>query len=405
MHPQQQHHVPFTNLHQPYYSEPNPFLFSFPLTSDSLIHPPGTDPLANSTPSSSAYASQITDSHNWIFKQAEPIRYDHAVGPSLETSVASSSFPSTWNGTWPHQFFTNDATVMLPNQTTVTKPIRCEVCKIDCNSKDVYEKHILGKKHKRNLQVQTNPTKTLLAGPSHASVQSHTNKGKVSVGAVGKELKSKEQELLNGGATTDSGKVCTLCNVVCTSQDVYNKHLAGKKHAAQVGLMSSDGVGPYIASFKRQGVGPWKIAPKKIKVDQSAWCDVCKIKCNSRDMYFVHLTGKKHLKNLEKQSKPKIEAGVGTATANASDQATNLIIGPQEKPGTDKPKSQKAQEMDIELKKQKVVEGGAAAAAVRICTVCNVVCNSQTVFDAHLSGHKHIAMMKKQAESIGAATA
>ncbi|TKY73333.1 zinc finger RNA-binding protein [Spatholobus suberectus] len=401
MNPHQQHHVPITNLLQHYYSA-NPISFSFPLTSDSAIHPPGTDPLANSTTPYS-YGAQTTDSQTWIVKHADPIRYDHAVGPSLETSAASASFPSTWNGTWSHQFFTNEATVMLPDQTKVTKPLRCEVCKIDCNSKDVYEKHVSGKKHKRNLQVQANPTNTFLAGPSHTSVQTNSNiQGKVTVAAVVKDIKSKEQKVLNGGATTNSVKVCETCNVVCTSQDVYDKHLAGKKHAAQVGLMSNNGIGPYIAAFKRQGVGPWNKAPKKIKVDQSAWCEVCKIKCNSKDMYITHLSGKKHLKNLEKQSKPKIDASTDTATANTSQQPANPIIGPQEKPGTEKPKSKKAPEMDIETKKCKIVQGGAAATAVRICNLCNVVCNSQTVFDTHLVGHKHTAMVKKQAESVGA---
>lgn len=174
--------------------------------------------------------------------------------------------------------------------------------------------------------------------------------------------------------------------------------------------MSNNGIGPYVAAFKRHGIGPWNKAPKKIKVAQSAWCEVCEINCNSRDVYIVHLSGKKHLKNLEKLSKPKIDAGAGAAAGaaairgNALQCTTNPIIGPQEKPGTDKPKSQKAPEMGIEAKKLKVVEGGASAAAVRLCTLCNVVCNSQTALNAHLAGHKHAAALKKQAESGGETT-
>ncbi|XP_020581434.1 zinc finger protein 346-like isoform X2 [Phalaenopsis equestris] len=45
--------------------------------------------------------------------------------------------------------------------------------------------------------------------------------------------------------------------------------------------------------------------------------------------------------------------------------------------------------LDLEEKKQKVIEGGVSADAVRVCTVCNVVCNSAKVFAAHLSGEKH----------------
>lgn len=58
-----------------------------------------------------------------------------------------------------------------------------------------------------------------------------------------------------------------------------------------------------------------------------------------------------------------------------------------------------AQEESLDLKKQKIVEGGTAAGAVRACTICNVVCNSQTVFIYHLSGQKHAQMVKKLGES------
>ena len=162
-----------------------------------------------------------------------------AVGSSShETSTVSSSLPSLWNGTWSHQFVTNGATAMLPNQTKVMKSMRCEVCKIDCNSNDVYEKHISGKKHKKNLQIQANPTNTILSGPSQANVQSQTSsiQGIVLTGGavLGNELESKKRKVSNGGAPVDSVKVCTVCNVVCNSQEVFSKHLAGKKHAAQV---------------------------------------------------------------------------------------------------------------------------------------------------------------------------
>ncbi|CAL0327698.1 unnamed protein product [Lupinus luteus] len=387
MYPQQHHYVPFPNLHQSSYSSYSP------------LHPPGTThPLGNSLfnlsnpphpppPPSSAYDSQTMLSQNWIVQQSDPSGYGLAIGSSYETSAVSASLPVTSNHTWSHQAYANYTTIMTPNQSNVTNTMRCEVCKIDCNSRDVYEKHISGKKHKRTLQVQS---------------QISSTQGQVSTGAVEKEMESQKREVSNGSATIDSVKICTVCNIVCNSQEVLNKHLAGKKHCGQVGLMSNNGIGPYIAAFKRNGIGPWKKAPKKIKVAQSAWCAVCKINCNSRDVYIVHLSGRKHLKNLEKLSKPKIDAGA--MAGNALQSAANSIIGPQEKTGTDKPKSHKEAEMDIEAKKRKVVEGGASAAAVRLCTLCNVVCNSETVFNTHLTGQKHAAAMKKQAQSTGSTT-
>ncbi|CAJ2639293.1 unnamed protein product [Trifolium pratense] len=307
MYPQQQYQVPPFNLQQqqqqPYYS--------------SSLYPPGTDPVANSTSFSapaSVYASQTTDYPNWIGPQSEHIVYDPAVGSSYEASAASASLPPAY-ATWSYPIYGNDTTTVLPNQTKVSKALRCEVCKIDLNSKDSYEKHIAGKKHKKNLQVR---------------------------------------------------------------------------------LLSNNGIGPSSAEFKRSSIGPLQKAAKKIKVAQSAWCEVCKITCNSMDIYITHLAGKKHLKNLEKLSNPKTDAGIGATTTST---AANTLIGPQEKPDTDKPN--KAPELDIETKKRKVVEGGAAVNHIKMCTLCNVVCNSQIVFDSHLVGQKHAAMAKKAGSSTG----
>lgn len=127
-----------------------------------------------------------------------------AVGSSYETSA-----PSAWNATWPHQVYGNETTTMLPNQTKFTHALRCEVCKLDVNSRDSYEKHIAGKKHKKNLR----------SGISSFQVQAL-------IGPVVKQPETKNQVV--------QSKVCTTCNVLCTSHDTYIKHIAGKKHAAQV---------------------------------------------------------------------------------------------------------------------------------------------------------------------------
>ncbi|KAF7803056.1 zinc finger RNA-binding protein-like [Senna tora] len=148
--------------------------------------------------------------------------------------------------------------------------------------------------------------------------------------------------------------------------------------------------------------GAWKKYPKKVKakIVQSAYCEVCKVDCTSKDVLDQHKLGKKHKKNLEKLREALKPPPVPPPVSS------NPVIGPQ--PQAEKGKSggksknkskRKAKETpeDLERKKKKVLEGGAAAEAVKICGVCNVICNSETVYSFHLAGQKHIAMLKKQA--------
>ncbi|KAF3968225.1 hypothetical protein CMV_007864 [Castanea mollissima] len=409
----QLYHYPLPQPSFSHLTNPNLFL-SFPQpvlpsASDSLLHPPGTDPFANSGLYPSTHVGpgshvQFPEdpnaaSKNWVYKQAEPIRYDSVPASNSlhENSIASTSSNSLWNNYWTNQHLTNDATKIVPEQTKFVQSMRCEVCKIDCNSREVYEKHMRGKKHLRNLQAQV----------PRSSIDGQVKFG-ASGGAAGKDLGTKKRKLLNGDAAADSVRVCTICNVTCNSQEVFNKHLAGKRHASQAGLIALNGVGPYIAAVKSQISSTWKKFPVKNKVVQSAWCSVCKINCNSNDVYIKHLSGKKHQKNMEKQSKSKNE--VSAPASNALPAPTNPIIGPVENPDANKGKTvaknssnkvaeSQAPREDLETKKRKVLECGAAAGAVRTCTICNLVCNSQSVFNSHLAGQKHAAMVKKQAEA------
>ncbi|KAJ6369892.1 hypothetical protein OIU76_028197 [Salix suchowensis] len=99
-----------------------------------------------------------------------------------------------------------------------------------------------------------------------------------------------------------------------------------------------------------------KTQQKKMKVVQSAYCEVCRVDCNSKDVLDQHKLGKKHKKNLE-----KLQAATA-AGCSVSAGSSNPAIGPLENP-------------------------------------------CETVFSSHLAGQKHAAMMKKLAAGIRMATA
>lgn len=143
----------------------------------------------------------------------------------FQGSLPSTSLNSSGDSYATSQPLVNNVTQSIPTQSKVIQPVRCVVCNIDCNSKDVFQKHISGKKHLRNLQNQHNPSTATLK-------RSCNTINKVSLPS--QELEMKRQKLLNGGAAVDSVRVCTVCNIACNGQEAFNDHLSGKKHAAQV---------------------------------------------------------------------------------------------------------------------------------------------------------------------------
>ncbi|KDP27219.1 hypothetical protein JCGZ_19918 [Jatropha curcas] len=153
-----------------------------------------------------------------------------------------------------------------------------------------------------------------------------------------------------------------------------------------------------------QANGTWKRREKKTKVVQSAYCEVCQVDCNSKEVLDRHKLGKKHKKNLEKLQ----EAAAGPANSSVP---VNPFIGPQKEPDNVKTSNvQKGKKKvarpaeDLETKRRKIVQGGAAVEAIRICAICNVVCNSENVYNFHLSGRKHAIMLKKHGIRMVAAT-
>ncbi|XP_059670416.1 uncharacterized protein LOC132315967 [Cornus florida] len=143
--------------------------------------------------------------------------------------------------------------------------------------------------------------------------------------------------------------------------------------------------------------------PKNMNAVQSARCEVCKIECTSKDDLDHHISGKKHKKNLEMRNQG-IAPGP-TAPARRSKRVSGAqgnhpvkgkaIVGQKTKRTAD-------HRGDGETKRRKILKCGTPA--VKKCTICNVVCNSEIVFGHHMAGSKHAAMMKKHAAGSGLAT-
>lgn len=351
--------------------DPNTQFWYFPPpVSQSAVasdHPPGVDPYANSVSYALTHVGFQSQpplaedpnaaSQSWLVKQAEPISYEPSINPLNESLLVPTTANSLWNSNWTNQPLTYNSTAEnIPQQTNAAFPGTS-------NGID-------------NASLPSEPS----------SVGGQVINGSTGV-VASEELETKRRRVLDSGAAVGFVKICAMCNVTTNSPEVFKKHLAGKRHAAKANLMHRK-AGPYsAAAIQSKSIGIWKKDPNKVKLVQSVWCDFCKINCNSQDAYIKHIVGRKHQRNLDQLEKLK------NPTTNVPSAARNAQIGPMEKVSQSKAPSQE----DLETKKQKVINGGAAAREVRTCTVCNVVCNSQIAFSSHLSGQKHAAMMMKQA--------
>eukprot|EP00252_Welwitschia_mirabilis_P017078 TRINITY_DN3795_c0_g1_i1.p1 TRINITY_DN3795_c0_g1~~TRINITY_DN3795_c0_g1_i1.p1 ORF type:complete len:377 (-),score=72.84 TRINITY_DN3795_c0_g1_i1:148-1278(-) len=112
---------------------------------------------------------------------------------------------------------TSQETQVVPEKSS-GKPaelFRCDLCGIACNSDVILQKHFSGRKHKAKLQ-ETDP-----------------NLRKRKGSAVG-DINVKRQRVLDSGTPLSELKECTICKTVFNSQIVFNGHLSGKKHAANL---------------------------------------------------------------------------------------------------------------------------------------------------------------------------
>ncbi|KAI3707362.1 hypothetical protein L6452_25806 [Arctium lappa] len=157
-------------------------------------------------------------------------------------------------------------------QPNAQQPIRiawCELCRVDCTSKEILEQHKSGKRHKKNLhrlqdmkgayqpaaetQKDENPTNDI--GPEHeANKQTKvgtTDDNKVETAENdGQEKKPWLKRKMRGGGGRGAKRqrqgatgppkpkiviplMCDLCNVKCDTQEVFDRHVAGKKHVAK----------------------------------------------------------------------------------------------------------------------------------------------------------------------------
>ncbi|GAB2213117.1 hypothetical protein Droror1_Dr00021135 [Drosera rotundifolia] len=407
---------------------PNPYPFSYPHSTHHLTTTYEFDPYGNVSSyrrieidpvaQNGIYRDPFVGFGNgdWLVGESQPSGavqyYDSCRSLSME-APASSNYVKKRNQF--NQGFGKSSTSKIYTAMARSPSVRCELCNIDCPNIDIYTGHLLGKKHNKNLEAKYAPTDGQIQQASkRIDVRMTTLVGSngADEAAVdhGETLKRKSHKLVEGGASIDSVKICTVCNVVCNSEIVFADHLSGKKHAIQVAAIAS-----HPAT-----VDAYKIYPLEAKNSQTARCEIININCKNAEALNSNKLGKKHQKNVTKRrnlirkdnnnqeisEKPKNSEIV--TTASDSTMPINEVKKDTQPSNVKDTKLMRLKKRllkidtseDLETKRRKVVQGGVPEEAIRTCYVCNVVCNSEKVFSSHLAGQRHAAVVRqKQGES------
>ncbi|BAB10381.1 unnamed protein product [Arabidopsis thaliana] len=173
----------------------------------------------------------------------------------------------------------------------------------------------------------------------------------------------------SSGATGESATTCRICNVVCDSFEKFTAHLSDIRHISQAAI---------VESRRAQASVSAKPIHQAVLVEPLL-CKVCQISFTNNDTYKNHTYGKKHRNNLELQS----------------GKSKNILVGPAE------PSKEVLEKHN--MNKKVMIESRAQANAEFVCLMCNVVCQSQIVFNSHLRALDQalIVSTKLQEKGVG----
>lgn len=203
--------------------------------------------------------------------------------------------------------------------------------------------------------------------------------------------------------------------------------------------------------------------PAPVWPPRMAWCELCRVECNTPEILEQHKNGKKHKKNLKVQEELQRVMAAGHNVQSASSQVQPEVayqpketegfqlppegnlsmeavngkpeqqpqenlpsqaLGEENKAEPEHPKAEPARDSGesqgrVPKRKTSCGPGGRGGKKLRshdgrrkpteppkpkqiiplICELCNVTCESQVVFQSHLKGKKHLSNRKRFEES------
>ncbi|CAH1422437.1 unnamed protein product [Lactuca virosa] len=385
------------------FPNPNPVMRSFNIP-ESMIHPQGIHicSFLNPKPNADDKLKPMSplDVDPCAASRTDVITYtntsdltpsEHAGGSFTEPPMAPMASNSPANSeTGPPQIV-NDV-VETKIESGNSQSIRCEICKVSCNSEEMLREHKEGKKHLKNIQKLSVSSPIIQETPplvADATSDHETDK------------KKKKEDFLQNVPSVESLFTCTIPDLVCHDRNIDTEHLHGEKQETQVNngtLVQSSNNGTEKveeevckvtcnSEQKLQEHNPGKNHLKNLKdsekiqtppsttpiasmaktpvskhvekVEDSKevkfrWCEVCKIDYSS-DTFYRHLRGRNHKRNLQESKKM---TGLPSTHTDSGKLTKGEVVNPNEGSSTR-------------------------------CELCKVCCTSYDELNRHLSGKKH----------------
>lgn len=150
-------------------------------------------------------------------------------------------------------------------------PKRCEICKTTLQSKFEFDKHNIGKRHLKNLRKEEILKRHKGDGSQSADTNSTEDSKHISV-----NIKK-------------ARRVCTLCQVEFTSDQMEKDHMKGARH---------------ISNVKKAETGGVIKVSKKRPHNKLGKCFLCCVVYTSQIMMDNHIYGKRHTANCMKHNLP-----------------------------------------------------------------------------------------------------
>lgn len=277
-----------------------------------------------------------------------------------------------------------------------SKAVRCEVCNIECDTIEILELHKNGKKHQKNLK------KNAIGG--HVELASHSNavseapfwpslvEGNSTVQGImpAQPLPQYQAGLgiqgqSRAAAVPPKAVTCELCKVDCNTAEIFEKHKNGKKHQKNLKVYEE--------------LQKWKTV-SAVQVEQASTSELGqevpsqpeKIEQSQEETLLREVGNEESRVAVEKQKNEDVEPTEESADKVAGDQSEGRGRGFKRKMrggrGGRNTRPFNGSKRSMEPPKPKEV-------IPLVCELCNVKCESLVVFQSHLTGKKHQMKAKR----------